>query len=84
MLNKGKKVKVILFLGLSKGGKTTIITRLMGYEMHEIKKEGVYTIQPKYPDRMTLEHREQLIIGYLPQSTTRYPRIFTVKPEFVG
>ena len=52
--------------------------------MQEIKKEGVYTIQPKYPERMTPEHREQLIIGYLPQSTTRYPRIFTVNPEFLG
>ena len=34
-------------MGLSKAGKTTLITRLVGYEMHLIKINGIYTIQPK-------------------------------------
>ena len=37
--------KVILFMGLSRSGKTTLITRLMGYEMKEIQINGIYTLQ---------------------------------------
>ena len=31
-----KKTRVILFFGLSKAGKTTLITKLMGYPMKKI------------------------------------------------
>ncbi len=46
-----------MFIGLSKAGKTTIMTRLMGYEMKKIKMNGMITIQPKDPESMSEEHR---------------------------
>ena len=42
---QNEKDKVILFMGLSRSGKTTLITRLMGYEMKEIQINGIYTLQ---------------------------------------
>jgi hypothetical protein len=38
-----------MFIGLSKAGKTTIMTRLMGYEMKKMKINGIVTIQPINP-----------------------------------
>jgi len=46
---KGKKLKIILMFGLSKAGKTTLITRLMGYEMKNTYHGGIPTIQAAYP-----------------------------------
>ena len=43
-------MRVLLFFGLSKAGKTTLITRLMGYDMEKIKMDGIFTIQPKNPE----------------------------------
>lgn len=34
-------------MGLSKAGKTTLITRLVGYDMHLTRINGIYTLQPK-------------------------------------
>jgi|LakMenEpi03Aug12_release.lakeMendotaPanAssembly.Ray.scaffolds.fasta_scaffold1039607_1 hypothetical protein len=39
-----------MFIGLSKAGKTTIMTRLMGYEMKKMKINGIFTIQPINPE----------------------------------
>lgn len=46
-----------MFIGLSKAGKTTIMTRLMGYEMKQMKINGLPTIQPKDPESMSEEHK---------------------------
>lgn len=66
-----------MFLGLSKAGKTTLLTRLMGYEMQKMKINGLFTIQPKSPQSLHIDHKE-LVIGYSNRSTTRYPRLFEI------
>lgn len=70
-------MRVLLFFGLSKAGKTTLITRLMGYDMEKIRMDGIFTIQPKNPENMKPEHKE-LVIGYSNRSTTRYPKLYKV------
>ena len=73
-------MRVLLFFGLSKAGKTTLITRLMGYKMKKIKMEGIYTIQPENPEKMKKEHKE-LVIGYSNRSTTRYSKLYRVPDD---
>jgi hypothetical protein len=45
MVSKNKKIKVILAFGLSKSGKTTIITAVLGYKMKKTIINGIPTIQ---------------------------------------
>ena len=44
MKKKGKKIKTILFLGLSKAGKTSLIAGLMGHSIKKFKVNGMETI----------------------------------------
>ena len=74
------KVKVILLFGLSKAGKTTLITRLMGYKMKKMRVAGITTVQPEDPSCVQENHKS-LVIGYSNRSTTRYPRIYEIPPE---
>jgi len=67
-------------MGLSKAGKTTMITRLVGYDMHLTRINGIYTLQPK--NKVNQKH-QGLKIGYSNRSTTRYPSSFEVNKSFV-
>lgn len=72
---KNKKVKIILFFGLSKAGKTTLITRLLGYRLEKRKIHGIYTLQP-IDIGTVLNRHKGLLIGYSNRSTTRYPQLY--------
>ena len=45
--------------------------------MHKMKINGLFTIQPKSPQSLHIDHKE-LVIGYSNRSTTRYPRLFEI------
>lgn len=79
-VRKNKKVKIILFFGLSKAGKTTLITRLMGHTLERIKINGIYSLQPTDISTIIKKHKE-LLIGYSNRSTTRYPKIYEIPNE---
>lgn len=76
------KGKNILFLiGPSGAGKTTIILRLLGYELKYTKVNDLLTLLPVTP--LKLEHSE-LITSPEAKSTTKYIFSAKINPEFIN
>ena len=39
-------MKVIFLIGLTGSGKTTMISKMVGIQLHKIEVSGMYTVQP--------------------------------------
>ena len=78
--NKIKDQGAVVFIGLSKAGKTTTITSLLGYPMVLTRINGLKTIQSSVP--LKKDH-QNLVNLPTAKSITRYPSYIKIDPKYL-